>query len=81
MAKKKMSKAQAAAARREQTPQTQARARSRELSKQIRAEQRLVQKQASRSIGWRLIVPMVLIIALVVLAMVFTIAPGMFLGA
>lgn len=78
MAKKKMTKAQAAAARKEVTPQSIAKARQKEEGKVIRANIQRAQKEASRSRGFGMAVAAVIVIAVVIGALVFTIAPGLF---
>ncbi len=78
--KKKMTKAQAAAARKEVTPQTIAKARSREQLGEIRETQRRVQKEQSKSSVRIIVVGTIVVFAIVVLAWVVTVGPGMFFG-
>ena len=80
MAKKKMTKAQAAAARKEQTPESIRRARARERTRLIKKSAANAQRKASKAAGIRLIVPFVLVIVIVIAALAFTIGPGMFFG-
>ena len=75
--KKKMSKAQAAAARHEQTPESIQRAKAKERTQLIKQSAQNAQKQANRLSIFRLIVPLILVVAIVVAALVFTIGPGM----
>ena len=75
--KKKMTKAQAAAARKEQTPQSLAKARSQEKLKEIRETQRKVQREQSKSPLFMIVVGGFIVIAIFVLAWVLTIGPGM----
>ena len=78
--KKKMTKAQAAAARKEVTPQSIAKARSREQLGEIRETQRRVQKEQSKSSARIIIVGTIVVFAIVALAWVVTVGPGMFIG-
>lgn len=75
--KKKMTKAQAAAARKEQTPQSLAKARSQEKLKEIRETQRKVQREQSKSPLFTIVIGGLIVIAIFVLAWVLTIGPGM----
>lgn len=75
--KKKMTKAQAAAARKEPTSQSLAKARSQEKLKEIRATQRRVQKEQSKSSMTMIVVGGLIVIVIFVLAWVLTIGPGM----
>ncbi len=75
--KKKMTKAQAAAARKEPTSQSLAKARSKEKLKEIRATQRKVQIEQSRSPVVIIVVGSLLVLAIFILAWVLTIGPGM----
>lgn len=79
--KKKMTKAQAAAARKEVTPQAVAKARSREQLGEIRETQRRVQKEQSKSSVRIIVVGSIVVFVIVVLAWVLTVGPGMFLGS
>ena len=80
MAKKKMTKAQAAAARHEPTANSIAKKKAREEERVMKEQRRLAQKQASKSIGFRFVVPLVFVVVIVVLCLVFTIGPGMATG-
>ena len=77
MAKKKMTKAQAAAARHEQTPESLQRARAKERTRLIRKSAQNAQKKASQASGLRLILPFVVVAVIVVAALALTIGPGM----
>ena len=79
--KKKMSKAQAAAARYEKTPESMQRARAKERTQLIRQSAQNAQKKANQAIGLRMILPFVLVAVIVVAAIAFTVGPGMFMGA
>lgn len=78
--KKKMSKAQAAAARHEQTPESIQRAQAKERTQLIKKSAANAQKKASQTNAFRLIMPFVLIAVIVVAALAFTIGPGMIMG-
>lgn len=80
MAKKKMTKAQAAAARHEVTPETEARARAKERSQLIKKSAQEAQRKANKTVGIRMILPFIIVAAIIVFAIVFTIGPGMMLG-
>ena len=80
MAKKKMTKAQAAAARREVTPEAARRAEKRERTRLIKQSAANAQKQANKNVGFRAILPFLILAALIVFALIFTIGPGMILG-
>ena len=75
--KKKKTAAQAAAARHEKTAQDVTRAKAKERGKLIRQSAEAAQKKANQSIGFRMIVPFLLVAAIVVFAIIFTIGPGM----
>lgn len=75
-----MTKAQAAAARREVTAHDIAKAKSREDNKVMREQRRIAQKKASNFNWTRLIVPIIAIIFIVVASLVFTMGPGMVIG-
>ena len=75
--KKKMTKAQAAAARKEVTPQSVAKARSKEGLAEIRETQRRVQKEKSKSSMGIIIVGSIVVLAIFAFAWVFTIGPGL----
>lgn len=78
--KKKMTKAQAAAARHDQTEESAKRARARENQQLIRKSVANAEKQASKSRGYMLLIPIISIVVIVVLSLVFTMGPGMMLG-
>ena len=78
--KKKMSKAQAAAARKEETPQSIAKARSREQLEGIRETQRRVQKEQSKTKLFPIVVGGIVVLLIFVLAWAFTIGPSALLG-
>ena len=78
--KKKMTKAQAAAARYDQTEESAKRARARENQQLIRKSVANAEKQASKSRGYMMLIPIVSIIVIIVLSLVFTVGPGMFFG-
>lgn len=78
--KKKMTKAQAAAARYDQTEEAAKRARARENQQLIRKSVANAEKQASKSRGYMMWIPIISIIVIVVLSLVFTMGPGMMLG-
>jgi hypothetical protein len=78
--KKKMTKAQAAAARYDQTEESAKRARARENQQLIRKSVANAEKQASKSRGYMMWIPIISILVIVVLSLVFTMGPGMMLG-
>ena len=78
--KRKMTKAQAAAARKEQTSQSIAKARSREQLESIRETQRRVQKEKSKTRMLPIIVGGIVVLAILACAWLFTVGPSMFLG-
>lgn len=78
--KKKMTKAQAAAARHDQTEEAAKRARARENQQLIRKSVANAEKQASKSRGYMMWIPIISIIVIVILSLVFTVGPGMFFG-
>ena len=78
--KKKMTKAQAAAARYDQTEESAKRARARENQQLIRKSVANAKKQASKSHGRMMWIPIISILVIVVLSLVFTMGPGMMLG-
>ncbi|MBQ9001560.1 MAG: hypothetical protein IJ087_06885 [Eggerthellaceae bacterium] len=80
MAKQKMTKAQAAAARHEPTANSIAKKKAQEEEQIMREQRRLAQKQANKSVGFRFVVPFVFVIVIIVLSLVFTIGPGMVTG-
>ncbi len=80
MAKKKMTKAQAAAARHEVTANDIAKKKAHEDNQYMKEVRRRAQKKANKSVGFSLIVPIVLVVVVVVLCLVLTNAPGKILG-
>lgn len=78
--KKKMTKAQAAAARHEQTQESIQRAKAKERTHLIKQSAATAQREASKSRGFTMLVPIISIIVIVVLSLVFTVGPGMFFG-
>ena len=80
MAKKKKSKAQAAAARKEMTIEDKRRAQAKERGQLIRASAQAAQKKAAKSSGFRLLVPILVVGTIIVAALAFTIVPGMVMG-
>lgn len=77
---KKMSRAQAAAARHEQTPESIQRAKAKERSRLVRQSAVNAQKKASQANGIRLMMPLVVIAVIVIAALAFTIGPGFIMG-
>ena len=75
--KKKMSKAQAASARKEVTAQSIAKARSKQGLESIRLTQQRVQKEQSKSSMRIIVVGGLVVLVIFVLAWVLTIGPGM----
>ena len=78
--KKKMTKAQAPAARKEGTPSEALRARSREHGKEVRAQKIEAEQKAKESNGSRTVMIVVVIIVLAAIALGFTFLPGMIMG-
>lgn len=78
--KKKMTKAQAAAARYDETEESARRARARENQQLIRKSVANAEKQASKTRGYMMWVPIIAIIVIVVMSLVFTMGPGAFFG-
>ena len=78
--KKKMTKAQAAAARKEVTPQMVAKARSHQELENIRATQQRVQKEQSKPHLFPLIMGGIVVIAIVAFAWILTAGPGAIIG-
>lgn len=78
--KKKMTPAQAAAARHEETPQTVARAQAKERTKLIKEGAQAAQRKASKGVGFRMIMPFFVVAVIVVMALAFTIGPGILMG-
>lgn len=78
--KKKMTKAQAAAARRDQTDETVKRAKARENAHLMRKSAANAQKEMSKARGRMMIVPIISIIVIIILSLVFTVGPGMLMG-
>ena len=81
MAKKKMTKAQAASARKEVTQQDIARKQIREKNVAIRATQRRIQKEQGKSSMFMIIVGGIIVVAIIIFAWVMTIGPGMIVGS
>lgn len=79
--KKKMTPAQAASARREDTAQTAARAQAKERSKLIRQSAQAAQKKANQGVGFRMIMPFLIFAVIVTMALVFTVGPGLLMGS
>ena len=79
--KRKMTPAQAAAARKEVTPQAIAKARSREQLESIRETQRRVQREQSKSSLFPILVGGIVVVAIVALAWVLTVGPGSLMGS
>ena len=75
-----MTKAQAAAARKEQTAESVKRAVAKERQQLMRQSAANAQKEMSKSRGYLMIVPIIAIIVIVVMSLVFTVGPGMFFG-
>ena len=78
--KKKMTKAQAAAARHEVTANSIAKKKAAENEAYMKEVRRRAQKQASKPSLFRLIVPVLIVAAIIVGALVFTIGPGALMG-
>jgi len=78
--KKKMTAAQAAAARHEQTEESIKRARAKERGRLIKQSAESAQRKARKGVGFRMIMPFFLFAVIVLLAVVFTVGPGMLLG-
>lgn len=75
-----MTKAQAAAARYDETEESAKRARARENQQLIRKSVANAEKQASKTRGYMMWVPIISIIVIVILSLVFTVGPGVFFG-
>jgi len=80
VAKKKMTKAQAAAARHEPTANSIAKKKAHEDEQYMKEVRRRAQKQANSTSLLRFIVPIVIGLVIVVFALIFTIGPGMITG-
>ena len=80
MAKKKMTKAQAAAARKEKTQRDYARKQIHEKNLEIRETQRRVQKEQSKSPLFVIVVGGIIVLVIFIFAWVMTIGPGMVVG-
>ena len=78
--KKGMTKAQAAAARKEQTESSMLRAKAKERSQINKKTVQVAQQKASKSRGTAMIVPIITVLVIIVLSLVFTIGPGMIMG-
>lgn len=81
MAKKKMTKAQAAAARYEPTANSIAKKKAQEDEKYMREVRRRAQKKAGSSMGFRFILIAILVVAAVAVALFFTISPQTVAGS
>lgn len=79
--KKKMTPAQAAAARHEETPESIKRAQAKERSRLIKKSAQAAQKKASQGMGLRMIMPFIIVAAIIILALAFTIGPGLIMGS
>ena len=75
-----MTKAQAASARHEVTANSIAKKKAREDEQYMKEVRRRAQKQASRSSLFRLLMPFIILLAIVVFAILFTVGPGMLMG-
>lgn len=75
-----MTKAQAAAARREQTPESIKRAQAKERSRLIKQSAQSAQKKASQTSGFRFVLPFALVIVIIIAALAFTVGPGLLMG-
>ena len=80
MAKKKMTKAQAAAARHEETANSIAKKKAREDEAYMKEVRRRAQKQANSTAMFRFLVPFAIVFAIIIFAVVFTVMPGMLMG-
>ena len=78
--KKKMTPAQAAAARREMTPEAQRRAEAKRHSKEVRENVQEAQREANQGGFKRFIVPIVVIVAIAAISLAVTFLPGMLMG-
>ena len=78
--KRKMTKAQAAAARHEETPESIRRAQAKERTQLIKKSAQQAQKEASKTRGFRMLLPFILIAVITIAALAFTIGPGMLMG-
>lgn len=80
VAKKKMTKAQAASARREQTTQSMNRARAKKHAQETRQAVQEAQQTAKEKSGTRLLIPVVVIVLVLLSAAAFTFLPGMLMN-
>ena len=78
--KKKMTAAQAAAARHEKTDESIRRAKAKERTKLIKQSAENAQKEASKTRGFRMLMPIFIVLAIIVSALAMTIGPGMLMG-
>ena len=78
--KRKMTAAQAAAARHEATEESITRAKAKERSKLIKQSAEAAQKKARQGVGFRMVLPFLIVAVLVTFALVFTIGPGLLMG-
>lgn len=79
--KKKMTKAQAASARRDQTDEVVKRARARENQQLIRKSAANAQKELKKSRSYMMWIPIISIIVIILLSVAFTVGPGMVFGS
>lgn len=77
--KKKMTAAQAAAARHDQTEESIRRAKAKERSKLIKQSAEAAQKEARKTMGIRMVMPFLLVLAIVIGAIAMTVGPGLFM--
>jgi len=77
--KKKMTAAQAAAARHDQTEESIRRAKAKERSKLIKQSAEAAQKEARKTMGIRMAMPFLLVLAIVIGAIAMTVGPGLFM--
>ena len=80
MAKKKMTKAQAASARREVTANSIAKKKAHEDEQYMKEVRRRAQKKANSTSMLRFFLPFLIGIVIIIFALFFTIGPGLVLG-
>ena len=80
MAKKKMTPAQAASARREETARSAAKRKARENQERIKEEQRKAKEEKQKSSAFRLAWPIVAVVLIIAFCVAFTVLPGMMMG-
>ena len=78
--KKKMTPAQAASARKEQTESSRKHAMAKERGKLIKESAENAQKKAQETAGFRMLMPIILIALIIISAIAITMAPGMLMG-